>query len=226
MLKISELKQGDIVWECDRGQNLRLEIQSQPQYVTRLHGAHALGWHVVAKTDDGALVDLFTDDETSCYGPKLYREPMYISRSKNNTENTIVPRVSAESQDKVKQVIIMRTKYPDGKGGTRKLRSGKMIAQGAHASMAFMIEIINGVALTQEEKDWIDDKFTKICLYVESEEELLQLYDRARACGLTSSLIQDAGDTEFGGVPTYTALAIGPHHSSKIDPLTKHLPLL
>jgi PTH2 family peptidyl-tRNA hydrolase len=44
--------------------------------------------------------------------------------------------------------------------------------------------------------------------------------------GLITALIQDAGLTEFGGVPTYTALAIGPDIDTKIDELTKDLPLL
>jgi PTH2 family peptidyl-tRNA hydrolase len=160
-----------------------------------------------------------------------------------------------ETHDKVKQVIVMRTKYPDGKGGTRKLRTGKMIAQGAHASMAFLTRRLcvedqavlpildfNGnpivldtilrnsdfrrVHLTQEEQLWIEHKFTKICVYVETEEELLAVHQAALDAGLTASLIQDAGDTEFDGQPTYTAVGIGPHLSSKLKPVTGHLPLL
>ena len=44
--------------------------------------------------------------------------------------------------------------------------------------------------------------------------------------GLITALIQDAVLTEFGGVPTYTALAIGPDEDVKIDELTRDLPLL
>ena len=36
----------------------------------------------------------------------------------------------------IKQVIVIRTHYPNGKGGFFKPRIGKLIAQGAHASMA------------------------------------------------------------------------------------------
>ena len=43
--------------------------------------------------------------------------------------------------------------------------------------------------------------------------------------GLTVSLITDAGATEFGGVPTNTCLAIGPHQAEKIDKITSHLKL-
>ena len=50
--------------------------------------------------------------------------------------------------------------------------------------------------------------------------------ERAKAAGLTAHLITDAGDTEFGGVPTVTALGIGPHFSSKLAPVTGELKLL
>jgi PTH2 family peptidyl-tRNA hydrolase len=38
-------------------------------------------------------------------------------------------------------------------------------------------------------------------------------------------LVQDAGLTEFGGVPTYTAVAIGPDYDDRIDPVTGDLEL-
>lgn len=150
--------------------------------------------------------------------------------------------------DKVKQVIVMRTKYPDGKGGLRTIRKGKLIAQGAHASVAFLGNKIRAfynslddipsyerwaykasrptISLSKEENLWFKESFAKIVLYVETEEELLALRNKCLEAGLTTHLIQDAGDTEFEGVPTYTALAIGPHVSSKIDGITGSLPLL
>ena len=146
--------------------------------------------------------------------------------------------------DKVQQVIVMRIKYPAGEGKTKKLRTGKLIAQGSHASVAFLTDKIRNtwdkqgyrvawtdgsqmgrVDLSEEEVIWIEDKFTKICVYVETEEELLAIYEEAKEAGLTSHLIQDCGDTEFNGVPTITAVGIGPHYKSKLDPITGHLPL-
>ena len=136
-------------------------------------------------------------------------------------------------EDKVKQVIVMRTKYPDGKGGLKTIRKGKLIAQGCHASLAFLTrKLIHEkkdeycTILTQEEQDWIIGKFAKIVVYVETEEELLALYTKCKQARLTTQLIQDAGDTEFNGEPTFTALGIGPHRSSRIDPITGDLPLL
>jgi peptidyl-tRNA hydrolase len=56
--------------------------------------------------------------------------------------------------------------------------------------------------------------------------ELLALQARAEAAGLINALIQDAGLTEFGGVPTYTAVAIGPDRADRVDAITGQLPLL
>lgn len=130
--------------------------------------------------------------------------------------------------DKVKQVIVMRAKFPDENGTLKKLRTGKYIAQGAHASMAWLSRRVaqsSKVKLSDEEKRWIEDKFTKVCVYVDTEEELLAIYKQAQDAGLTVSLITDAGLTEFNGKPTNTCLAVGPHEASKIDAITGHLPL-
>lgn len=138
----------------------------------------------------------------------------------------------------IKQIIVMRTHYPDGKGGTRKVRQGKMIAQGAHASMKVIFDHFQDSGDGRYElgpdegwdwsvvRQWVEGKFTKIVVGVETEAELLVLRDQAAAAGLPYSLIQDAGDTEFGGVPTYTALAIGPAQAERLDPITGTLKLL
>jgi PTH2 family peptidyl-tRNA hydrolase len=119
---------------------------------------------------------------------------------------------------KVKQVIIIRKDL--------KMRRGKEIAQGAHASMAFLSErkrfIMSNkveIPLTNEEILWFNGDFTKITLQVDSEKELLDIYSIAKGKHLTVGLIQDKGLTEFNA-PTYTALAIGPHYEDKIDEIT------
>jgi PTH2 family peptidyl-tRNA hydrolase len=75
-------------------------------------------------------------------------------------------------------------------------------------------------------KLWLADKFTKIVVRVESEQELFDIYNKAQAAKLIVSLIQDAGLTEFGGVPTYTCIAIGPAKDEELGPITGHLKLL
>jgi PTH2 family peptidyl-tRNA hydrolase len=128
------------------------------------------------------------------------------------------------AERKVKQVIVMRTDL--------NMRKGKMIAQGSHASMAWLIRMaqqfdsmgkIKGISYYQE---WIDTGMTKVCLRVDSEEELMEIYDHAKKSNMLPNLITDAGHTEFKGVPTKTCLAIGPNYEEYIDAITGHLKLL
>lgn len=126
----------------------------------------------------------------------------------------------------IKQVIVMRYKYPDGKGGTRSVRLGKSISQGCHASIAFLINIIDKkLPISDNVKNWLYGMGTKICLRVDTEEDLLAIHKKAKSEGLESHLIQDLGFTEFSE-PTYTCVAIGPDDSDKIDAVTGHLKLL
>lgn len=131
----------------------------------------------------------------------------------------------SEQQKIVKQVIVIRSDL--------KMRRGKEIAQGSHVSMSFLVQRIkdkkNGLIYEQdfseEERTWLDGSFTKICLKVNSEQELFEIHEKAKAAGLTSHLIIDNGTTEFKGVKTPTAVAIGPHESDKINLVTSHLAL-
>ena len=72
----------------------------------------------------------------------------------------------------------------------------------------------------------MESSFTKITVSVDSEDELIDIYNKAKDAGLTVHLITDSGLTEFHGIPTKTCLAIGPNFSEKIDPITGHLKLL
>ena len=137
-------------------------------------------------------------------------------------------------ENTIKQIIVIRTKYPDNNGGFRKLRTGKLISQAAHASMAFLSKKLKRpegwrhtreASLSEEECLWIDGIYTKVCVYVESEEELLEVYHKAKEEGLTAHLITDNGLTEFNKISTHTAVAIGPHYAFKFDKVTGHLPL-
>ena len=122
-----------------------------------------------------------------------------------------------------KQVIIMRKDL--------NMRKGKLVAQGAHASLGAILSLCKQdgdtlvLQMDDRTKPWLTGRFKKICVYVNTEQELLDLHEQAKANGLVTSLIQDAGLTEFGGVKTYTAVAVGPDREDKIDALCKHLPL-
>jgi PTH2 family peptidyl-tRNA hydrolase len=110
---------------------------------------------------------------------------------------------------------------------------GKMIAQGAHASMAAILNEMREVfhdtlelQMDARTKPWLTGNFKKVCVYVESEEDLLWIYKQAKDAGLITALITDSGLTEFHGIPTNTCIAVGPDFEDKVDKITGHLKLL
>ena len=137
-----------------------------------------------------------------------------------------------------KQVIVIRTKYPDGKGGTRTLRNGKHISQACHASMSFLTRPYQAYLqrfwlwrwlfcpkVSVAAQEWLKSGFAKICVQVDSEEELMEICRQAIDAKLEVHVITDSGRTEFDGYPTRTALAIGPDYADKIDKITGNLKL-
>jgi PTH2 family peptidyl-tRNA hydrolase len=118
----------------------------------------------------------------------------------------------------VKQVIVIRKDL--------KMRRGKEIAQGAHASMAFLAKkALAREPFTDVERAWLEGLFTKVCVRVSSEEELLAVAERATGAGIRVEVITDSGRTEFGGVPSKTCLALGPDLAEKIDAVSGSLEL-
>lgn len=127
-----------------------------------------------------------------------------------------------------KQVIVMRKDLG--------MRKGKMIAQGAHASMKVLLdaggtaETAAGatfvIALTEPMAAWLGGRFTKVCVSVDSEAALDAIVEKARAANIPVALIVDSGATEFHGVPTKTCCAVGPAWTSDVDAITGALPLL
>jgi peptidyl-tRNA hydrolase, PTH2 family len=127
----------------------------------------------------------------------------------------------------VKQVIVMRNDL--------NMRKGKMIAQGSHAAMMFLVHrmmnahngLLPEIQFTPEEWQWLSTgRMTKVCVRVDSEAELVDIERKCKDAQLPAYLITDAGVTEFGGVPTKTCLAVGPASAEKVDPITRHLKLL
>ncbi|WP_400256320.1 aminoacyl-tRNA hydrolase [Candidatus Methanomassiliicoccus intestinalis] len=135
-----------------------------------------------------------------------------------------------------KQMIVVRKDL--------KMRKGKIAAQAGHACVTAVllalekenrlgeIKSVGGnIVLTPSDRpstplsDWFNYGVAKICVSVDSEEELLEIDRKAKEAGLISALILDAGHTEFNGVPTYTCLALEPESSEKVDPITGDLPL-
>ena len=93
----------------------------------------------------------------------------------------------------IKQVIVMRHDL--------KMRRGKQIAQGAHASMSFICRRLQQYGHTSlancssAERAWLTGSFAKVCCRVDSEEELMEIHDKAQKAGLEVHLITDCGKT-------------------------------
>lgn len=126
---------------------------------------------------------------------------------------------------KVKQVIVIRKDL--------NMPAGKLAAQVSHASTGAFLKhytlIKNGDLLIHSNskehvEPWLEKEFTKICLKVDSEQELLDVYQICIRAKIPCSLIKDAGHTVFSE-PTLTCLGIGPFSSDKIDEVTGDLKL-
>lgn len=141
------------------------------------------------------------------------------------------------SASDVKQVIVVRKDL--------NMRKGKIAAQAAHASNAVLLDLImKGELWRSAHPDgwikngdvwgsshpatvgWLNNSFTKICVAVNSSEELTRLYNLADGALMPCSYIVDNGKTEFNGVKTPTCIAIGPYWTNSIDEITGGLPLL
>lgn len=135
-----------------------------------------------------------------------------------------------------KQMIVMRRDLH--------MRKGKIAAQAGHACVEAVLMALEregrlGDVLTAGDyvtlretsqsatalSEWFEKGVAKICVYVDSEEALLEIDRKAKEAGILSALICDAGMTEFHGQPTYTCLALEPRFAEDVDPITGDLPL-
>ena len=125
-----------------------------------------------------------------------------------------------------------------------KMRKGKIAAQAGHACIEAVLMALKkedrlgelemtaeGMALKTADKpatplsDWFEYGCAKVCVYVDSEEALCAIAEKAREKGILAAVITDAGMTEFHGVPTKTCLALEPLPTEIADELTGNLPL-
>jgi len=138
-------------------------------------------------------------------------------------------------QDETKQVLVIRRDL--------QMRRGKEGTQLCHACIAFIrdrikkayadetpcsfrrCDICEILQLTPEQLEWIlGDLTKKVVLQAKDEAELLEVDKLCREAKLEVFLIKDAGLTATGegmqGVPTWTALGIGPNKFEDIDRIT------
>ena len=135
-----------------------------------------------------------------------------------------------------KMMIVMRRDL--------KMRKGKIAAQAGHACIDAILMALSkegrlndfevtdeGFLLKDTDKlstplsNWFMYGCAKICVYVDSEEDLLSIANKANEKGIIAAVITDAGMTEFHGVPTKTCLALEPLPAEMADELTGNLPL-
>ena len=137
---------------------------------------------------------------------------------------------------KSKMMIVMRRDL--------KMRKGKIAAQAGHACVEAVLMALqkenrlndiekssDGVELNRDNKintplsEWFHYGCAKVCVYVDSEAELLDIARIATEKGILTAIITDAGMTEFHGIPTKTCLALEPLPCDVADELTGHLSL-
>ena len=135
-----------------------------------------------------------------------------------------------------KMMIVMRRDL--------KMRKGKIAAQAGHAAIEAVLMALakeerltdlhltaNGIMLDTADKpitplsDWFKYGCAKVCVYVDYEEELTAIADKAEEKGILVAVITDAGMTEFHGIPTKTCLAFEPLPAETADSITGDFPL-
>ena len=136
----------------------------------------------------------------------------------------------------VKQVIVVDK--------SKQMYVGKIVAQGSHASLGALLTMFNKKTYLDERTKyevtfnegsildkWLNGIFTKVCLGVNSESEMLEIYTNVIRYNETAKekipivLIEDCGKTCFHGEKTKTCLGIVPFWSDVIDEFTGHLKL-
>jgi len=107
--------------------------------------------------------------------------------------------------------------------GELRLTAGKVAVQVAHAAVMLVRAAEKRDPASLEA--WLREGQRKIALVVPSLEELEAVERAARARGILTAWVEDAGFTE---VPpgTRTCLGLGPAPATTLDPVTGQLPLL
>jgi peptidyl-tRNA hydrolase, PTH2 family len=112
----------------------------------------------------------------------------------------------------LKQVIIIRLDLKMGKG--------KLVAEGAHASLAAFLKAKN-----DDRREWIESGMKKIVLKVGSEKDLVSVFQKLKKEKLPAELIADRGLTQISP-GTKTAIGCGPVEEKSIDKITGKMKLL
>ncbi|NVM28631.1 MAG: peptidyl-tRNA hydrolase [Candidatus Helarchaeota archaeon] len=118
---------------------------------------------------------------------------------------------------KFKQVLVIRKDLG--------MTCGKISAQVAHAAVSLYEQAKKTRKFKKWLNKWINEGQKKVVVKASGENELINLYEKAKRLDLPVILIQDRGLTEIPPGTT-TTLGIGPAPEAEIDKVTKNLPLL
>lgn len=131
----------------------------------------------------------------------------------------------------VKQLIIVRTDLG--------LSKGRLVSQGAHASLAVITNMMNRsisnggliqytlpTTFGSDVDIWLHETFTKVVLKVDSKQQLLDLYKKANELGLHTSFIRESSLIDENGDHTLTCIAVGPAKDEYLLPISEGLKLL
>ncbi|XP_015523676.1 peptidyl-tRNA hydrolase 2, mitochondrial isoform X2 [Neodiprion pinetum] len=121
--------------------------------------------------------------------------------------------IFSDADSNYKLVLVIRTDLKMGKG--------KVAAQCSHAAVAAYKLATKHPQILRE---WDDCGQAKITLKVDSEVALLELAKHAKAIGLLSNVVRDAGRTQIAS-GSRTVCGIGPGPEELIDQVTGHLKL-
>ncbi|XP_024891244.1 peptidyl-tRNA hydrolase 2, mitochondrial-like [Temnothorax curvispinosus] len=139
------------------------------------------------------------------------RSPQSFTEDSDETDDDGV--AYTDKYDNYKLILVIRTDLKMGKG--------KVAAQCSHAAVAAYKAARKHPKIL---RGWEESGQAKITLKVDSEAALTEIAKQAKAAGLLSNVVQDAGHTQIPA-GSKTVCAVGPGPAKLIDQVTGHLKL-
>ncbi|KAJ0405459.1 hypothetical protein ATCC90586_002774 [Pythium insidiosum] len=197
----------DVVWKC----SVAFLVGAATHYVVskQLHGDSAAA--AAAAVEDAKKTSAVDDDDDKSAD---------VSEEGGDADDESSSDGEWEGKDELswqphKMVLCVRTDLKMGKG--------KIAAQCCHATLGAYKRAVKRTP--NAVKAWEMLGQAKVCLKVDSEEEMLRLAEAATACGLINYIVVDAGRTQIAP-DSKTVLGIGPAPIDAIDEVTGHLKLM
>ncbi|XP_029674377.1 peptidyl-tRNA hydrolase 2, mitochondrial-like [Formica exsecta] len=138
------------------------------------------------------------------------RSHQFSEDSEDEMDNNAV---YTDKYDNYKLILVIRTDLKMGKG--------KVAAQCSHAAVAAYKAARKHPKILEA---WEESGQAKITLKVDSEAALVEIAKQAKAIGLLSNIVQDAGHTQIAA-GSKTVCGVGPGPAKLIDQVTGHLKL-